>query len=102
MQELKKIGVFSLAKIEALLGAIIGFIVGIIVAFIGTASLGLIGMYGAQVPRTAGLLFGVAAIVIFPLLYAVIGFIVGAIVAFLYNVVAGWAGGIEVELVECE
>lgn len=98
MQELKKIGVFSLAKIEAVLGAVIGFIVGIIWALIARVFMGFAEMARAPVSREFGMFFGVAAIVILPLLYAVIGFIGGAIVAFLYNVISGWIGGIEVEL----
>ncbi|KYK28292.1 MAG: hypothetical protein AYK19_21075 [Theionarchaea archaeon DG-70-1] len=99
MQEIKKIGVFSMAKIEAALGAVIGFIVGIIWAIIAVFVRGFAEVAGAPM-RTAGPIFGVAAIVIMPLLYAVIGFIGGALIAFLYNVIAGWIGGIEIELEE--
>ncbi len=95
MQEVKKIGVFSLAKIEAVMGAVIGFIAGIIWAIIGTA---FIGFAGPGMPFGSGLLFGIAAIVLLPILYALIGFIGGALVAFIYNIVAGWIGGIEIEL----
>jgi hypothetical protein len=98
MQEIKKIGVLSLAKIEGALGAIIGFIAGLIVAAIGTAFWGFAGMAEAGVPRGMGALFGVAAIILFPILYGILGFIGGAIVAFLYNVVAGVVGGVEIEL----
>jgi hypothetical protein len=31
--------------------------------------------------------------------YAILGFIAGIIVAFVYNVLAGWIGGIKIELV---
>ena len=99
MQEIKKVGVFSFAKIEAALGAIIGFIIGLIWAVIGTALFGIAETAGAVMPRGFGLLFGLAAVIILPILYAVIGFIAGIIIAFLYNVVAGWIGGIEIELI---
>lgn len=98
MQEIKKVGIFSFAKIEAALGAIIGFILGLIWAVIGATLFGVADMAGAVMPRGFGLLFGVAAIIILPIIYAVIGFIAGIIVAFLYNVIAGWIGGIEIEL----
>ena len=96
MQEIKKIDIISLAKIEGALGVVIGFIVGIIFAVIGAAAMGFAGV--SDMPRASGLFFGVAAIIILPILCAVIGFIGGLIVAFLYNVVAGWIGGIEIEL----
>ncbi|MBU7032969.1 MAG: hypothetical protein HXS53_10590 [Theionarchaea archaeon] len=99
MQEIKKVGVFSFAKIEAALGAIIGFIIGLISAVIGTTLFGFAETAGVVMPRWLGLLFGLAAIIILPILYAVIGFIAGIIIAFLYNVVARWIGGIEIELI---
>jgi hypothetical protein len=100
MQEIKKVGIFSIAKIEAALGAIIGFIMGLIMwAVVGTALSGFANVAGAAMPHGFGLLFGLAGIIILPILYAVIGFIAGIIIAFLYNVIAGWIGGIEIELV---
>ncbi len=95
MQEIKKMGVLSVAKIEAVLCAVAGFIVGIIIALVGTAMMGMM-----QTPRAFGLYFGVASIIILPIVYGILGFIVGAIVAFLYNIVAGAIGGIEIELVQ--
>ena len=97
MQEIKKIDIISLAKIEGALGAVIGFIVGIIFALIGTAFMGFSEMAG-DIPGASGLFFGVAAIIFLPIVYGIVGFIGGLIVAFLYNVVAGWVGGIEIEL----
>ena len=44
------------------------------------------------------MLFGVVAIVAMPLLYGGMGFISGLISAALYNLVAGFVGGLEVEL----
>jgi hypothetical protein len=33
-----------------------------------------------------------------PVLYGIVGFIIGALAALVYNLVAGWIGGIEIEL----
>lgn len=33
-----------------------------------------------------------------PVLYGIMGFVLGALSAALYNVIAGWIGGIEVEV----
>lgn len=43
-------------------------------------------------------LWGVAAVVFFPVLYGVGGFIATLITAWLYNVVAGAVGGLELDL----
>ncbi len=98
MQEIKKMGVLSVAKIEAALCAVIGLIVGIIMALVGTAIMSMMG--GMQASGAFGLYFGVASIIILPIVYGVLGFIFGAIIAFLYNIIAGAIGGIEMELVQ--
>lgn len=81
--ELKKLGVLSVAKIEAVIMAIFGFIFGIIFAITGTA-------FG-------GPAFGILSIVVFPIMYAVLGFVSGAIGAWLYNFAADKIGGIDME-----
>ncbi|MGD2250117.1 MAG: hypothetical protein PVF58_17070 [Candidatus Methanofastidiosia archaeon] len=98
MQEIKKIGIVSLAKIQGALGAIIGFIVGLFFAAIGSAFWSSPGMAEAGMPPGMGAFFGVAAIILLPIAYGIGGFIGGVITAFLYNVVAGVVGGIEIEL----
>ena len=42
--------------------------------------------------------FGTVFAIMMPVMYSVIGLISGAVGAALYNLVAGWVGGIEVEL----
>ncbi|MDK2907911.1 MAG: hypothetical protein PWQ87_369 [Candidatus Woesearchaeota archaeon] len=91
MQKLNKIGVLSVAKVNAVIGAILGLIWGIFAAITGT-SFAVLGGLGFM----AGL--GLWSIIVFPIIYALIGFIGGVIGAFLYNLVAGWIGGIEIEL----
>lgn len=93
MQELKSTIVMSLAKIKAVFGIIIGLVYGIIAAF-------FLGVAGASGGTTGLEVFGIAAIAIFPIIFAVLAFMVGAIVAILYYVIAGWAGGIRVDLVQ--
>lgn len=69
-----------------------GLILGIIVSLIS-----LIG--GAFVEEAIGsIIFGIGAIIYFPIMYGIMGFISGVIMAFLYNLIAGWIGGIEVEI----
>jgi hypothetical protein len=50
MQEIRRIDVVSLAKIEGALGAVIGLIVGIFAALIGVAMGGLADMAGTGIP----------------------------------------------------
>jgi hypothetical protein len=42
--------------------------------------------------------FGGGVLLFMPIVYGVMGFIITAIGAVIYNVVAGWTGGIEIEL----
>ena len=86
---LHRIGPLSVAKVVAVLYAIFGLIMG---AFLSVAALFRAG--GAGVTP----LWGVGAVVFFPVLYGVGGFIATLITAWLYNVVAGAVGGVELDL----
>jgi len=107
---LKKLGVFSVAKLEAVIFAVIGLISGIITAIITTMAASWVSAVGTIVgpsgvpvaPALGGISAGVGilAIVIMPIAYGLVGFIAGAIGAFLYNLIAGWIGGIEMEFDE--
>lgn len=94
MVKIKMIDALSLGKISGILYAFIGFIVGVIMSFVSIigASLGEpeAGIFGA--------LFGIGAIILFPILYGVMGFVGGLISALLYNLIAKWIGGVEIEL----
>jgi hypothetical protein len=73
------------ARIIALLYGLIGVLLAPILFILGRMS-----------PDGEGM--GTVFIVLFPLLYAVIGFIGTLIATALYNLVAGWVGGIVVDL----
>ena len=90
---LKSIGVASCAKLMGAMYAAIGLILGAIFALLALLGAGLGGDAGA-----AGMMFGVGAVVFLPIFYGVLGFIGGALMALVYNVVAGIAGGLELEL----
>jgi hypothetical protein len=75
---LKRIAPFSLAKISGVLYTIIGLIVGCVFA--------MISLLGSAVSQNMGghafgALFGVGAIIFFPVLYGMLGFIGSLIVA---------------------
>jgi hypothetical protein len=92
-----RVGVFSLGKIHGAVGAVFGLIAGVILFFVT-----LLG--AAVVPNSRGsnAAMGVAGglmILIFaPILYGIVGFIAGLISGVVYNLAAGFAGGIEIEL----
>jgi hypothetical protein len=86
---LNRIGPRSAAKVIAVLYAIFGLVMG---AFFSVAA--LLRADGGGV----GAMWGVAAVVIFPVLYGVLGFLVTLLTTWLYNVVAGAVGGIELDL----
>jgi hypothetical protein len=43
-------------------------------------------------------LFGVGAVILLPLFYGLMGFLMGMLTAALYNLIAGWLGGVELEV----
>jgi hypothetical protein len=91
IQRIRRLGVAQMAKV---MGALY-FLLGILIA-------ALMGLFGSMF-QTAGdesaMLFGGGAFLIaLPILYGVIGVVAGALIAWLYNVVAGFTGGLELEL----
>ncbi|MDD5340821.1 MAG: hypothetical protein PHC97_00055 [Patescibacteria group bacterium] len=94
MTKIKSLDVLSVAKVEGLLGVILGLVLGILFALVGAGISGMLGDQGGWGMMGGGLF----AIILMPIMYGIGGFISGAIVAWLYNLVAGWIGGIGIEL----
>ena len=91
---IKRVGPFSVAKVAGTLYAIFGLIIGACVSLIALIG----GMAADDGPaQMFGALFGVGAIVFFPLFYGIGSFLVSLFMAWLYNVVAGMVGGFEIE-----
>ncbi|HYK00874.1 MAG TPA: hypothetical protein VE974_03905 [Thermoanaerobaculia bacterium] len=91
---IRRVGPLSLAKVSGALYALMGLIFGAIISLISVVG-------SAFMPKDAGLsgmLFGVGAIVVLPIFYGVLGFIMSLIMAGLYNLIAGWVGGVEIDL----
>lgn len=105
MVEIRKIDVWSTAKMFALLYGALGLIFGLIFGcfaaitlLAGTSASAAAGLdpgFGGLFGTGIGLLYAVCL----PFLYAVMGFIFGAIITALYNLIAGWTGGIQMDLV---
>jgi hypothetical protein len=100
---IRRLGVMSVAKIQALLMFVIGLIIGVIYGLIfmvfGAAIAALAPRAEGQTMGGVGsVVGGLAIMVVFPILYGFLGFIGGAVGALVYNVAAGVVGGIKLEL----
>jgi hypothetical protein len=102
MVEIRKIDVWSTAKMFALLYGALGLIFGLIFGcfaaitlLAGSSIVDSADLGAAGIGTGVGLLYAVC----FPFLYAVMGFIFGAIITVLYNLLASWTGGIQMDLV---
>lgn len=93
---IKRIGVWSLARIYGVMMAAFGLLFG---AFLGLFSLAGAGLASdPDTPAWLMPLFGVGAIVILPLMYGVMGIVSGAISAVVYNLFAAIVGGIAIDV----
>lgn len=96
----RRIGVVSLGRLMGGLYGSMGLIFGAIFALISLLGAGL----GATMSETGGPeawmapLFGVGAVIFLPLFYGLMGFLMGMLTAALYNLIAGWLGGVELEV----
>lgn len=94
---IRRIDALSCAKVVGALYAVIGLFAGgifTLFALLGTA----LGTAREGPEALFGLLFGVGAVLLFPIMYGILGFLGGLIGSSLYNVAAGVVGGIQIEL----
>jgi len=101
MAIVKRVGPGSAFKVGLVLYALLGLLLGICMALVSMVA-GTLAPMGQTPSPTAARLFGFGmgfgAIIFFPLIYGLIGGIFAAIGAAIYNLVAGWVGGIEVDI----
>jgi hypothetical protein len=71
---------------------------GVLYALFGAIFIPFFLLLGMFAPEGSGAGFGTVFAILMPVMYGVFGVIGGAIGAALYNLVAGWIGGIEVEM----
>ena len=92
---IKRVGPLSCAKIAGVLYAALGAFIGVLVALFS-----LTGALAADSFGRGGLgaVIGLGAIVIAPIFYGCLGFVFALIAAALYNVVAGFTGGVELDV----
>jgi hypothetical protein len=94
---IKRVGVWSVARIYGALSAAMGLIFGCGVALFSMIGGGMAAANGDG-PGWFAPVFGAGAIVVLPIFYGVMGVIMGAISAALYNLFAGMVGGISVDV----
>lgn len=96
MQKLRRVGPLSVGTTLAAIYAALGLL--FLPFFIIAGVIGALAEHtGGAEAAGAGIVLAVFAVFL-PVFYGVFGFITGVIVGFLYNLIAGWTGGIEVEL----
>lgn len=101
---IRRVGVLSLGKVLGVLYALLGLVFGAITAFFWTMTVLLGVAAGGQDAEGTGalvgfgLLFGVGALILYPVLLGILGFVGGLITALFYNLVARFVGGLEVDL----
>jgi uncharacterized membrane protein YhaH (DUF805 family) len=99
--QVKRVGVFSLAKIYSITMAAAGVIIGVIYGLIFMVVGGAMMAGGGRDAGTAGassLVIGLVMMVAIPIFYGILGFIAGLVGGAIYNVAARTVGGIELEL----
>ena len=91
---LKRVGVWSAAKIAGVIYASVGLLGGLMFAGISLLGFGFASAaQNSDVPAWLGPVF-----VVLPIIYGVLGLIGGAIAAALYNLFSGMVGGVELDL----
>ena len=109
MAIVRRVGPGSAFKVGLVLYALMGLVLGICMAFVSMVAGSLGGLGHSPVPgsggtggswdaRSFGLGMGLGAIIFFPVIYGLIGGVFAAIGAAVYNLVAGWVGGLEVDI----
>ena len=99
--QIKRVGVFSCAKMYAITFAAFGLLIGIIYGLIFMVLGGAMLAGGGRDTGMAGgstIVIGLVMMIVIPVVYGIFGFIGGLIGGLVYNVAAGVVGGIEMEL----
>ncbi len=106
MEKIKKIGIISFGKFQAVLGALIGLVCGILYSFGGLIIDILVTIGWVVSAETPGLSFGTllafGALIGMPVIFAVVGFLLGLFEAVLYNLFAKWFGGLRIDFKQKE
>lgn len=101
MKKIKKIGILSFAKFQAVLGVLIGLVCGILYSFGGLIIDAIVTIGWMTSTETPGLSYGTVlafgALIGMPIIFAGAGFLLGIVEAILYNIFAKWFGGLKID-----
>ena len=101
MEKIKKLGIISFARFQAILGALIGLVLGVIYSFGGFLVDLLVTLGWISSSETPGLSVGTilafGALIGMPLIGLLVGFLLGILEAMLYNVYARILGGLRLK-----
>jgi hypothetical protein len=102
MDKIRKLGVVSFAKFQAVLGGLLGGVCGIFYAVGGLVVDSLVSFGWIASSETPGWSLGTilafGALIGMPVIGVAVGFILGLIEAWLYNAFAKWFGGISLKI----
>jgi hypothetical protein len=93
----KRVGVWSVARMYGALLAAMGLLAGLMIALVSLAGASFVNQAESGGPSWIAPVFGVGAIVVLPIFYGLMGIVIGAISAVLYNLFAGIVGGVVLE-----
>jgi hypothetical protein len=93
IQRIRSVGIAQFAKV-----------LGVLYLFMGICFSVLFWLFSLATPGASGAMpmlgvgRGIGIVIVMPLIYAFFGVVFGALFAWFYNMVAGWVGGIELDL----
>lgn len=98
---IKKFGILSVAKIQAIMMLVMSLLIsipyGLIFMIFGATLMGM-GQKQGLAAGGSTIVIGLLIMIGLPIFYGIMGFIMGAIGALLYNLFAGMVGGIQIEV----
>ena len=102
MAVITRISPGSAFKVGLVLYALLGLFVGLMIALFSLMAGSIASHLGPTAPAglsaLTGITGGVGAIILAPIVYGIIGGIIFGVAALIYNLVAGWVGGLEVDI----
>jgi hypothetical protein len=105
IKEIKKIGIFSVAKILTLFGILLGILYGVQIGLASNANpltFADAATYAAQDPTIAVTAYSIALgwwmIILAPIVFAILYYLSGLIGGLVYNWFARMVGGIKIDL----
>ena len=92
MKTITKIGVMSIAKLQAVITGAAYLIMSLLA--------NIVGLKNPEIIQSAGIQTGISALASYTLSGIIGGFVIGALIACLYNTLAPKLGGVQVEIKE--